>query len=68
MTSSIKSLGAVRIIVCNNVLKNTECFEEFCKINILCVTHCSSYCGEFWDIDFLSVVAVAMELLRINGI
>ena len=68
VTSSVKSLGAVRTIVCNHVFKMLNVFVKFCKIEILWITHCSLHCGESGDIDFLSVVAVAMELLRINGI
>ena len=41
--------------------------ENFVKIEFFIATHCSLHCGESGDIDFLSVVAIAMKLLRING-
>ena len=31
------------------------------------VAHCSLHCGVSGDIEFLSVVAVAMKLLKIKG-
>ena len=40
-------------------------FEKFCKNFI--VTLRSSHCGESEDMDFLSVVAIAMKLLKIKG-
>ena len=43
-------------------------FEKICKIEILWAVHCSSPFGESGDINFLSMVAIAMELLGIIGI
>ena len=31
------------------------------------VVYCSSHCEESGDMDFLSVVAIAMKLLKIKG-